>query len=240
MDKNNFRILKEYTSLKNSIPELEKIIAEELARIDKIEVQRERRSTELTSIKSKLEDLSQELAKTEKEIFHYSEIAKKAKASISLVFTEDEINGLTKQYEHASGETDRFEEQGLELIDQISEAEEFIQNAQTFIKGSQETIKEIEAEINASNEDVFSEIKIKKRRIEILLEQLPEKVVNKLSYLNNKGPKFIPVSEITEKNTCQSCGNLVPMAILTSIETHQRFHTCQACERILIPQSTKY
>lgn len=235
MDKNYYRILKELNSLKQAIPSLEKIIAGELSRIDKIEKLREIQKSNLLNWENRLMTMTQELQEVENNISKMSASLTKAQTDCKGLISEHEINSLDKQMKLLTEKIDEAEMNGLSIIEQCQELEQNIKDAKSFLKGSLETIHEIEAEINSANADIYNEINIKKMRIKNLFEELPTNVVNKLHYLENKGPRFIPLSQLTEQNTCQMCGYLTPMAIVSSIEKYQRFHTCSACERILIP-----
>ena len=223
-----------------AIPNLEKVISEELSRITKIERMRSLRTNELTGLSEKHLILTKDLRTLEGEIAQQSILLKKAQTNLNGLVSEAEINALSKQIEYLQNEIDEKETTGLILIDEIPENEEKILEAKTFLAGSLETIREIEAEIKEKNSEVYDEIKIKKSRIENLLEELPDNVVKKIESLSKKGPLFVPLSQITEQNNCQMCGHLTPMALISSIEKYQRFHSCPACERILIPQSSKY
>lgn len=240
MNKENYRILKEINSLSNSVLSLEKIIQNELSRISKIEEMRDKRSTLKENMNLTLKELRQKFSKIEERIAYFDNLINKGKAQLNQVFSENEISALTSQIKNAQIEMDDFEVQGLEIIEEMDECSEEIKNCSTFLEGSLETIREIEAEINESNRDVYQEIKTKKNRKEILFEQLPAGVSKKLIYLIDKGLSLAPLSQITDHNCCEMCGYLVPMAILSAVEKQSKFMCCPSCERILIPQSSKF
>jgi predicted nucleic acid-binding Zn-ribbon protein len=240
LNKENYRILKEINSLNNSVLSLEKVIKNELNRISKIEEMRKKRSTLKESSNLTLKELRQKLSKIEERIAYFDNLINKGKVQLNQVFSENEVSALSSQIENAQNEMDEFEMQGLEIIEKMDKASDEIKNCTTFLEGSLETISEIEAEINESNHDVYKEIKTKKNRKEILFDQLPPGVSKKLTYLIDKGLSLAPLSQITDHNCCEMCGYLVPMAILSAVEKQSKFMCCPNCERILIPQSSKF
>lgn len=240
MNKESYRILKEINSLHNSILSLEKVIKVELERIHKINQMRDKRSEHLTEQESQLSSERQKLAKIEEKISYFGKLIDNGKNQLNSVFSENEINALNSQIENASEELDIFETQGLEIIEKIETLEQEIKDSKSFLIGSLDTISEIESEINESNQDVYKEIQDKKSRLKLLKEQLSPGVSKKLESLIAKGLSLSPLSQITEHNCCEMCGYLVPMAILAAVEKNSRFMGCPSCERILIPQSSKF
>lgn len=238
LEKESFRILKELNSLNLRIGPLEKAIKDELSRIKKIEVTRSKRSQEKEQQIDHLANLKIELENTEHRIDKLSKGLKKMKLDEGQLFTENEISAYRKQLAVMQEELSQHEDRGLELLEQIEDTQIEINDANNFLEGSLESICEIEDDIKKENEETYKEIQIIRQRVEILLKQLPEKVTIKFNKL--LGTKKYPLSEISLNNSCQICGYLIPKALITSLETTMKFHTCPGCERILIPQGSKY
>ena len=237
MDKEIYRILKEYNSLYLKRIELEKSISQELSRIKKIEIQRSQRASSLGQDENTLKEYKAQLQKIEGPISTLSSSLQQNKDNINNVFTEQELNSINTQIKNREAEIEKLEEQGLDILDKIDSLEEEISNSRSFLLGSSETILEIEAEIKIENAPLFEEIKTIASRQAILKDQIPEKVYNKYTTLLSKKN---PLTELDSSNVCNQCGYLVPKALADSVEIKLKFHTCSGCDRILIPQSTKY
>lgn len=240
MDKNDFRILKELNSLKQRLPRLQSQIQEELKRIHKIELQRKQKSSQRDSDQQQLRKLHLALDEHESYMNTHTSQLEKAQKDIESIFSEAQIKALTTQINTAKSKLSEHESSALEAIDKIDDLEQKVLDATSFLKGSLDAIKEIEEDIKCKNAPLYKEINTLKSRIENLKNQLPEKVLQKLTYLEKKNENFNSISQITLQNTCHHCGYLMPVALVNSVENKFKFHTCPSCERILIPEGSKY
>ncbi len=240
MNKESFRILKEINSLTVKTADAEKLVAKELTRIAKIEDQRAQREALKQEAQEKLQESKHELQQIESRIELLSKKLESDKANTNNVFTQEEVSALEQQIESSQIELNQLEEQGLELIELIEGLEQDILDTDSFLAGTLDTIAEIEDDINQENADTYQAIKNNRARIDLLKEQLPEKVISKLEELLAKNFTHGPLVEISAQNSCLSCGYLIPIALINSVENKLNFHTCPGCGRILIPQSTKY
>lgn len=240
MKKESFRILKEINSLKSAILKLESTIKDEVSRISNIEKQRYKRQLDLDKNTLIRKEKQLELNQCEERIFYFSNLVTKGEEQIKALFSENEINALTKQIDNAKAELESFEDKGFEIIEESSVLDTSIEDSKTFLAGSLETIAEIEAEINLANNDLFIEIKGKRSRIEHLHAELPEPVVQKLLQLEAKNLAQSPLTHITDSNSCQMCGYSIHNALIKAVEVQSKFMGCPGCERIIIPQSSKY
>lgn len=240
MNKEIFRILKEFQSLHLKKDELSKSIQNELQRIEKIEDQRTKRDKILQNDLVHLKQLKPEMTKIENQINETSNKLKNSRTKINQIASQHELEAINTQIDSYENELSQLEEKGLEILEQTEILEESITNAENFLKGTLETIKEIEGEIKEENEPLYHELNTLKNRIEILKPQIPEKVLNRIVELQSKGPKYSPIAEITPQNTCKACGYLPPKALVDSVEVKLKLHSCPGCNRIFIPESSKY
>ncbi len=240
MNKEIFRILKEFQSLHLKRDELSKSIKNELQRIEKIEEQRTKRDKILQDDLIQLKELKSKMSKIENQINDTTNRLENSKKKMNQIVSQQELEAITSQIKSYENELSELEEHGLEVLDRTEILDESISNAQNFLIGSLETIEEIEKEIKEQNEPLYNELNILKERIEILKSQIPEKVLIRILELQSNGPKYSPITEISPQNTCKACGYLPPKALVDSVEIKLKLHSCPSCSRIFIPESSKY
>ena len=233
-------MLKEFTSLNSKLTEAKKSIAAELERIDKIQTQREERKAQQDQHTIQLDEkrkseklLENHLEKTQGQLALYQE-------QLNQITTVKEEGSLKNQIESAKKNITETEEKLLETIEITESLESEIQAANSFLEGSLETMKEIEAEINKENEEVYQQIKVTNERINYILQELPEPVVKRLEKLKLEQKKYDPLSELSDKNHCVKCGFPLPMALIGPLEKDLKLTSCRGCKRILLPQNIKF
>ena len=238
MNKEDYRILKELTSLRDKKVQIQAQIKGELSRIDKIESQRSHKKAQMEKLESDLKQLEKEMVNKEQNIRDLDDKIHKTETDLKAIIGADEQVKLQHQLEIYLHKREEMELKGLESLDQITNYSDEIEDLKNFLKGSLETIKEIEEDIKVDNADIYKDFQNIEIRIPNLESQLPEKLVEKYYQIASKTPK--PLAEITPSNSCTQCRYLIPIAYVNKVEKEMKFTTCPGCTRILIPQSSKY
>lgn len=239
MNKEDYKILKEIASLDQQITKNNELLAIEEARVDKVQLLRDKRQDELTEQSQLLKNTKTQMQETENKIAHEQQPLIRSKENLSSLVDPKEIDALTKQIETKEALVDELENQGLELLDHIESLEDSIKKAETFLTGSLETIAEIKQEIIENNKPIIEKTQIAIERTDQLFTELPEDVVSKVKKLINKKLKFGPFT-IINKNSCNVCGFEVDKVKYNQIEVKYEFKTCSTCMRVFIPLSAQY
>lgn len=240
MNKEDFRILKELNSLEQKKKTISELLANELQRIDKIQQMRSKRDLELSQLKTALEDLKKQMTIQENELSLTDQKLEQSNSKENQIKTLTEEKALKTQIQSLNSRKEELENKLFESLEKIESIELKIQQATSFLSGSLETISELENDIVQENQESYQDLKNIEKRIPQLRDELHPKVVEKLLRLQAKSPNFVPLSQLTDRNTCELCGYLIPKALVDAIETKMRFSGCPGCERIIIPQSVKY
>lgn len=240
MNKEYYRILKELANLSDKLPALQAKIADELSRLDKIEKMREKRKNEIKVERQNKEESEKFIEQTQQQVEKLDVRIENYKAHLKNTIDNSEMLSLQKQLEADLKLKNELDESCFSKLESLEESEQTILEAENFLKGSSETILEIEEEINEKNAETYKELKIINDRYKNSLEQLPENIQKKFKSLKEKKPNISPITQISSSNTCLRCGYLIQHALVRSVEAHLKFHTCPGCQRILIPESTKF
>ncbi len=238
MNKEDYRILKELTSLREKRILIQKDLTNELSRIDKIQQQRFQREKDKQHNLHEVEISEHQMTQIELQIRELDQKISKTNADLKSTFDAQEQVKLQHQLDTYLLKRETLEIDGLDILDRISGLSDEIENCNQFLKGSLETIAEIEQDIQIENADLYKDFKNIELRIPNLEEQLPEKLVEKYYTIAKKYTN--PLAEITPHNSCTLCRYLIPIAYVNKVEKEMKFTTCPGCGRILIPQSSKY
>lgn len=240
MNKEDYRILKELNSLDQNKKKISKLLAKELERIDRVHQMRSKRAEELRQKQDELTEIRKKIVNQENELNELDQKLEQSLSQENQIKTITEEKALKIQILDFTQRKELLEDQLFSNLENSENIELQIKQAQSFLNGSLETISELEQDIAEDNQESYQELRNIEVRIPQLREELHPKVVEKLLRLQTKGPNFVPLSQLTERNTCELCGYLIPRALVDAIETKMRFSGCPGCDRIIIPQSVKY
>lgn len=220
MELKDFTSLKEIQSLDRMIKKHLDVIQSEQSRKDHIQGLREKRETEKLGLFQKTRENTALIAELDSKL---SELEEKKESQI-----------MVEKIEKISGEMDATSEKIFSLMEENEELEEQINNCKTFLSGSLETLAEIDEEIKNETQDEQKEIDNYNRRINALLDQIPEELKKSFLKAREKFPHNVYLSRIVDR-ACEKCRFQLDSQSISLIDQARLVQRCHQCERLLIP-----
>lgn len=239
MNKETFNILREIESLTHKKIAANKLISNELARIDKIKKARTLRTSEMEQDQESLKILRSDLTSIENEISKHDKEINNLKANLNRIVSNDELTQFNKQIEYHSEQLEQKELIGLELLEKIEVLDEKIKTSKTYLKGSLESIDEIWEDIKTNNAQTYKELESTQERLDFLYPNISEKLSLHIQELLQKYPNNSPLTQLSG-GCCLICRYTVPKVFQDEVEVKMKIKSCPSCRRIFIPINSNY
>lgn len=239
MSKEHFKILKEASSLEQTIKELESKNKLGQERVNKLLEQQNEALSTVKELTAKFQEKRLESQKNENELTSIDSKLTKIKSDIGASFDAKEMEMLDKEKQKLLEKVDQLEMAGLELLENLEAIEGDIQDKNTFLEGIKETISEIQSEVDIEAGERSRQIDSLQTRITASLEELPESFV--LTY-NKVKAKNLSVSMFTkiQAKSCSVCKAGVDRSKEVQVEEQLLLKLCSSCGRIFIPNQALY
>ncbi|GEM_PF-1155735 len=127
-----------------------------------------------------------------------------------------------------------LEDQGLEYLGFIDEAEQKITELKTFLSGLERTLDEISQEVREETSKMGEEIKNIDLRLELLMEELPSEFKTLLIKTTAKKLVHGPFTRI-DQGSCFFCRFKISRIEESEIDMQKNLKTCPQCSRIFLP-----
>ncbi len=127
-----------------------------------------------------------------------------------------------------------LEDQGLEYLSLIDEAEQKITELKTFLSGLERTLDEISQEVREETSKMGEEIKNIDLRLELLMEELPSEFKTLLIKTTAKKLAHGPFTRI-DQGSCFFCRFKISRIEESEIDMQKNLKTCPQCSRIFLP-----
>lgn len=235
MDKiEQFRILKEIFSLKETKKQLLKDIDEENSRVTKLRDRKQDSLDNLNDLTEQLKQSKSELLNIENETNQLASMKERKSQQLDNLSDEAQISSMQNELNNIEEKLNFLEEKGLVLLEGIDGLEEEITKINEFLNGIDETIKEIQAEVKFVEDNMNKEIEILKDRFLNLKSQLTAEFISVFEKINKRD---FPKSSFTRLNNlaCEYCGMLTERSLLVEIDSNLRPTTCKGCGRLILP-----
>lgn len=234
-----FKILKEISSLLDKNHQLQQSLNNERHRVVKIESLRESRQNELQASQEKLKNLMSEENQIENKLAHLQSQLDQAKGHLNQLQTQQQIDALNKEINNSEEKIALLEEDGMLILEKIDSLESSINDTVTFLEGSLESLLEITKEVDKESEELENQIRNLDHRIDSLMQELNPIFQNKLKTALSKK---IPMSLFTRVSSghCDFCKLALNRLDIENIEKKLTLTTCNGCHRIFIPVSSLY
>lgn len=220
MELKDFTHLKEIQSLDNMISKHMEVITSEESRKDHINALRSKRETEKVGLFETFRENTALISELE--------------AELSSLEEKKESQFMVEEVEKISNQMDQISEKIFSLMEKNEEIEEGIKDCKTFLEGSLETLEEIDAEIKEETKEEQRHIDNYQKRIQALLEDIPEELKTAFLKARKKYPKMQPLARIVNRS-CEKCKYEVDSQTLSLVDQAKVVQVCHQCERLLIP-----
>ncbi|MCR9204527.1 MAG: hypothetical protein NXH75_08125 [Halobacteriovoraceae bacterium] len=220
MELKDFTSLKEIQSLDRMIKKHLDVIDSEQSRKDHIKGLREKRETEKLGLFHKVRENTALISELEVKL---SKLEEKKESQI-----------MVEEIEKISYEMDSTSEEIFSLMENNEELEKNISDCKTFLSGSLETLAEIDEEIKEETKDEQKEIDNYNKRIDALLEQIPQELKNAFIKARKKYPQNVYLSRIVDR-ACEKCRFQLDSQSISLIDQARLVQECHQCGRLLIP-----
>ena len=237
--KEQFKILKEISSLLDKKQQLLQNLESEKQRVHKVQNLRSSRELELIKFQDSLKEYSANEQEVENQLAHLQAQLDQAKSHINQVQTQQQVDALTNEIEGLERKINQLEEDGMLILEKIDEIESSIQDSRTFLSGSLETLQEVTQEVQEKSNELNQQINILDQRLDALMQQLNPIFASKLSATLKKN---IPISIFTRisGDCCDFCKLALSKVDSEGIEKKMSLTTCNGCHRIFIPVNSQY
>ena len=216
--------LKEFDSLgKMRINHL-KAIKEQQARLESLNIKRQKKQDEVAELKNELHSLQQKYYESEKKMKSCEEQASRLK---DIGGSEEKINAYIK--EASVIENGLFEQ--LERTDGIHiELEE----AKVFLKGLEKSFTEIEGEVKEEIQKHTLENSQVEMRMKLIMEELPDDFRRILESTLKKNLAVGPFTRLNN-GSCFFCHWKISRVVESEIDMQRQLKICPQCSRIFLP-----
>ncbi len=235
MDLEHLEDLRECQSLDLIIKKHLDCIDAQNQRVVKMKKNRAVRSQELTENKEKLAVLKADIGELEKKVHTISDHIEKAQSRLPMMTTTQQIEATEKEIATLSPQKEILEDQLLEYMETAEDIEQQVCDADSFLKGSLRSLDEIQIESNDITTKENREIANYQKRIDLLLENIPQQFKDAFLSLNKKYRFCSPVTMVTN-GSCAGCYLGISKQQQVEIEKAVTIHFCNGCGRLLLPE----
>lgn len=237
--KEQFKLLKEISSLFDQREILQDKVIKENLRVEKVIKQRQVREQEKLELQEQLKKASSQEQHIENCLAHSQGQLDQAKGHLNSVQTQQQIDALTSEISKLESDINQLEEEGIEILEKIDLLNKNIEEANSFLIGSEESLNEITHEVAEISDDFQKQIEILNQRIHSLTDELNPIFQNKLNTAINKK---IPISIFSRISggCCDFCKLQLSKVEVDNIERKLNLATCNGCSRIFIPLNSLY
>ena len=216
--------LKEYDSLSKMRINHLKAIKEQQARLESLNIKRQKKQDEVAELKNELHSLQQKYYESEKKMKSCEEQASRLK---DIGGSEEKINAYIK--EASVIENGLFEQ--LERTDGIHiELEE----AKVFLKGLEKSFTEIEGEVKEEIQKHTLENSQVEMRMKLIMEELPDDFRRILESTLKKNLAVGPFTRLNN-GSCFFCHWKISRVDESEIDMQRQLKICPQCSRIFLP-----
>ena len=219
-----FLKLKEIDSLNKMRISHLKLIEEQQERISKLNDRLQEGNVQTLILKQELIQTNDKLAETERRL----KLASTQRQHLM------DLGGDELKIQQFQREIEQFENDGLELLEQVESIETQIGDNKTFLSGVEKTISEISLEAQPEIEKSQQELKNIDLRISLLEEELPPDFRSILIKITNKKLAHGPFTRI-EQGSCYFCRYKISRMEESEIDMQKSLKTCPQCQRIFLP-----
>ncbi|WP_127718437.1 zinc ribbon domain-containing protein [Halobacteriovorax sp. HLS] len=230
----HYRQLIEIQSLHDNISKHKEKIQSELSRLDFVSKQRDKKISELSSIKKRQDEIHSLINSSEKDLFKHETELEKAKSHLDLAQSASQIQALEKEIEFQTPLVNSLQEKILEFMQESEDLEVQVIEFEQFIDGSLNTLKELEVEVQTANKMEEKEINNYNERISLLISALDPSLQNIYNSTLSRTKDSKALSFLRARQ-CSACGTEAPSVQVSEIENGRSTELCSGCNRILIP-----
>jgi len=232
----SFRHLIEIEAMKTQNQNDLAAIANEEKRISDLELLRENRRRNITSLDEEVKAMK--LIEKQLEVESLELKHKRTKEQLDMLTSEKEIKAMEHQLEVMASDLGQKEENYFSLLERSEAIAEEKKEAEEFLKGSANTIEDIKKEVEVERQKFNKQIENRNLRIISLEDQCHPAL---LKFYKEIEKKFAPkkaVAFLIDKK-CSACFVQVDSMFKTALEEGRSMETCPNCGRFLIPETAK-
>lgn len=225
------KLLIELQGLDKEIFQREKILAAKPAEIKALDDAYKAREEEAKAKDADLKKLQVEHKNKEVELETREETIKKLQGQLYQIKTNREYTAMEKEINGARADCSVLEEDIINLLDKIDEADKAKQSRSDQLKTEKDKVEEEKKKISEETKKIEIELNGFKEQRKQLADKVDKTILSKYERIlrNKDGLALVPI----RNNACQGCYLDMPPQVINEIKMKKDLIFCESCARIL-------
>jgi predicted nucleic acid-binding Zn-ribbon protein len=229
--KEQIQILIELQGFDEEIFRLRKELALQPGKIRALEEGFKRKEEETRAAGSDLQKLQLEHKSKDNDLKSKEDAVKKLQTQLYQIKTNKEYTAMDTEIKNARADCSMLEEDIINLLDKIDEAEKLKGERNKLLKEEQENVEAEKKKINEETKRIEGELATLTTQRDALAEKVNKTLLSKYERIlyGKDGLAMVPV----KNDACQGCFLDLPPQVINMIKMKQELIFCESCARIL-------